>query len=138
METTKTFAKEEIIFQQGERSKYAYIIESGKVGIYKENKFGKRSLIGILRKSDLFGEMGLIDKYPRSATAIALEKSKLTVVDESRFSFLCEHNPKFIVTIIKTLTSRLRETLGKLKHEGGQIEGLTETTNKLQKKVGHK
>ena len=133
METTKTFVKEEIIFQQGERSKYAYIIESGKVGIYKENNYGKRSLVGTLKKSALFGEMGLIAKYPRSATAIALENSRLTLVDESRFSFLCEHNPKFVVTIIKTLTSRLRETLGKLKHEGGQIEGLTETTNKLQK-----
>ena len=138
METTKTFAKEEIIFQQGERSKYAYIIESGKVGIYKENNFGKRTLVGTLRKSDLFGEMGLIDKYPRSATAIALEMSKLTVVDESRFSFLCEHNPKFIVTIIKTLTSRLRETLGQLRHQGGKIAGLTQTTNKAQKKAAHK
>ena len=122
METTKTFVKEEIIFQQGERSKYAYIIESGKVGIYKENKFGKRSLIGILRKSDLFGEMGLIDKYPRSATAIAMEKSKLTLVDESRFSFLCEHNPKFIVTLIKTLSGRLRDTLGQLKHQEGKLK----------------
>jgi CRP-like cAMP-binding protein len=122
METTKTFAKEEIIFQQGERSKYAYIIESGKVGIYKENKYGKKSLIGILKKSDLFGEMGLIDKYPRSATAIAIEKSKLTLVDESRFSFLCEHNPKFIVTLIKTLSSRLRDTLGQLKHQEGKLK----------------
>jgi CRP/FNR family cyclic AMP-dependent transcriptional regulator len=121
METTKTFLKEEIIFRQGERSKYAYIIESGKVGIYKENNFGKRSLVGTLKKSALFGEMGLIDKYPRSATAIALEKSKLTIVDESRFSFLCEHNPKFIVTLIKTLTSRLRDTLGQLKNQDGQI-----------------
>ena len=122
METTKTFVKEEIIFQQGERSKYAYIIESGKVGIYKENKYGKKSLIGILKKSDLFGEMGLIDKYPRSATAIAMEKSKLTLVDESRFSFLCEHNPKFIVTLIKTLSSRLRDTLGQLKHQQGKLK----------------
>ena len=122
METTKTFVKEEIIFQQGERSKYAYIIESGKVGIYKENKYGKRSLVGILKKSDLFGEMGLIDKYPRSATAIAMEKSKLTLVDESRFSFLCEHNPKFIVTLIKTLSGRLRDTLGKLKHQEGKLK----------------
>ena len=112
METTKIFLKEEVIFQQGEISKNAYIIESGKIGIYKENNYGKRSLIGVLKKSALFGEMGLIDKYPRSATAIALEKSELTVVDESRFSFLCEHNPKFIVTLIKTLTGRLRETLG--------------------------
>ena len=122
METTKTFVKEEIIFQQGERSKYAYIIESGKVGIYKENKYGKKSLIGILKKSDLFGEMGLIDKYPRSATAIAIEKSRLTLVDESRFSFLCEHNPKFIVTLIKTLSSRLRDTLGQLKHQEGKLK----------------
>ena len=122
METTKTFIKEEIIFQQGERSKYAYIIESGKVGIYKENKYGKKSLIGILKKSDLFGEMGLIDKYPRSATAIAMEKSRLTLVDESRFSFLCEHNPKFIVTLIKTLSSRLRDTLGQLKHQEGKLK----------------
>ena len=122
METTKTFVKEEIIFQQGERSKYAYIIESGKVGIYKENKYGKRSLVGILKKSDLFGEMGLIDKYPRSATAIAMEKSKLTLVDESRFSFLCEHNPKFIVTLIKTLSGRLRDTLGQLKHQEGKLK----------------
>ena len=122
METTKTFVKEEIIFQQGERSKYAYIIESGKVGIFKENKYGKKSLIGILKKSDLFGEMGLIDKYPRSATAIAMEKSRLTLVDESRFSFLCEHNPKFIVTLIKTLSSRLRDTLGQLKHQEGKLK----------------
>ena len=122
METTKTFVKEEIIFQQGERSKYAYIIESGKVGIYKENKYGKKTLIGILKKSDLFGEMGLIDKYPRSATAIAMEKSRLTLVDESRFSFLCEHNPKFIVTLIKTLSSRLRDTLGQLKHQEGKLK----------------
>ena len=122
METTKTFVKEEIIFQQGERSKYAYIIESGKVGIYKENKYGKKSLIGILKKSDLFGEMGLIDKYPRSATAIAMEKSRLTLVDESRFSFLCEHNPKFIITLIKTLSSRLRDTLGQLKHQESKLK----------------
>ena len=122
METPKPFVKEEIIFKQGERSKYAYIIESGKVGIYKENKYGKKSLIGILKKSDLFGEMGLIDKYPRSATAIAMEKSRLTLVDESRFSFLCEHNPKFIVTLIKTLSNRLRDTLGQLKHQEGKLK----------------
>jgi len=138
MEMTKTFLKEEVIFQQGEISKNAYIIETGKVGIYKENPYGKRSLIGILKKSALFGEMGLIDKYPRSATAIALEKSKLTVVDESRFSFLCEHNPKFIVTLIKTLTSRLRNTLGKLKNQDLQIEDLTKGSNKVQKKAAHK
>ncbi|MBC8282594.1 MAG: cyclic nucleotide-binding domain-containing protein [Nitrospinae bacterium] len=134
METTATFLEEEIIFRKGETSKYAYIIESGKVGIYKENDYGKRILVRILRKSDLFGEMGLIDKYPRSATAIALEKSRLTVVDNSRFAFLSKYSPKFFVILVKTLTNRLRDTLDQLKHEGRQIEGLTKTSHNLHKK----
>ena len=65
METTAEFSKDEVIFRKGETSKYAYIIQSGKVGIFKENDYGKRTLVRTLKKSDLFGEMGLIDKYPR-------------------------------------------------------------------------
>jgi CRP/FNR family transcriptional regulator, cyclic AMP receptor protein len=127
METTTTFLKEEVIFRKGEASKYAYIIESGKVGIYKENDYGKRTLVRVLRNSDLFGEMGLIDKYPRSATAVALESCELTVVDKSDFARLSKYSPKFFITLIKTLTNRLRDTLGQLKNEGKQVETITKT-----------
>ena len=134
MESTATFLKEEVIFRKGEVSKFAYIIQSGKVGIYKENDYGKRTLVRILRKSDLFGEMGLIDKYPRSATAIALEKSRLTVVDNSRFAFLSKYSPKFFVILVKTLTNRLRDTLGQLKNEGIKVEELDASNQKFLKK----
>jgi|SaaInlStandDraft_2_1057019.scaffolds.fasta_scaffold64599_2 CRP/FNR family transcriptional regulator, cyclic AMP receptor protein len=127
METTTTFLKEEVIFRKGEASKYAYIIQSGKVGIYKENDYGKRTLVRILQNSDLFGEMGLIDKYPRSATAVALESCELTVVDKSDFARLSKYSPNFFITLIKTLTNRLRDTLGQLKNEGKQVETITKT-----------
>ncbi len=133
METITTFSKEEVIFRKGEASKHAYIIQSGKVGIYKENDYGKRTLVRILRKSDLFGEMGLIDKYPRSATAIALENSRLTVVDTSHFAFLSKYSPKFFVILVKTLTNRLRDTLGQLKKDGKQVEILNSTNQKVLK-----
>ncbi len=136
METTATFHPEEVIFRKGESSKYAYIIQSGKVGIYKENDYGKRTLVRILRKSDLFGEMGLIDKYPRSATAIALETCNLTVVDNSRFKFLSKYSPKFFVILVKTLTNRLRDTLGQLKNEGKQIEAAIPIKQKMPRKGG--
>ena len=136
METTTTFLKEEVIFRKGEASKFAYIIQSGKVGIYKENDYGKRILVRILRKSDLFGEMGLIDKYPRSATAIALEPCNLTVVDRSHFTLLSKYSPKFLVILIKTLTNRLRDTLGQLKNEGKQVETITK--NQISNRRGHK
>ncbi len=127
METTTIFLKEEVIFRKGEASKYAYIIKSGKVGIYKENDYGKRILVRILRKADLFGEMGLIDKYPRSATAVALEACDLTVVDRTHFMRLSKYSPKFFIILIKTLTNRLRDTLGQLKNDGKQVETITRT-----------
>lgn len=136
METTTTFLKEEVIFRKGETSKYAYIIQSGKVGIYKENDYGKRILVRILRKSDLFGEMGLIDHYPRSATAVALESCDLTVVDRSRFIRLSKYSPKFFIILIKTLTNRLRDTLGQLKNEGKHVETITK--NQIRNKRGYK
>ena len=136
METTTQFLKEEVIFRKGEASKYAYIIKSGKVGIYKENDYGKRILVRILRKSDLFGEMGLIDKYPRSATAVALESCDLTVVDKSHFMRLSKYSPKFFIILIKTLTNRLRDTLGQLKNEGKQVETITK--NQISNRRGHK
>ncbi len=136
MKTTTTFLKEEVIFRKGEASKYAYIIQSGKVGIYKENDYGKRILVRILRNSDLFGEMGLIDKYPRSATAVALESCELTVVDKSDFARLSKYSPRFFITLIKTLTNRLRDTLGQLKNEGKQVETITK--NQISKKRGYK
>ncbi len=136
METTTTFFKEEVIFRKGEASKYAYSIKSGKVGIYKENDYGKRILVRILRKADLFGEMGLIDKYPRPATAVALEACDLTVVDRSHFIRLSKYSPKFFIILIKTLTNRLRDTLGQLKNDGKQVETITKT--QISKRGGNR
>lgn len=117
-----TFYKDDIIFLEGQASKCAYIIDSGNVGIFRENSPGNRTLVRILKKNDLFGEMGLIDKYPRSATAIALTDTRCMVIERSRFNYLTKFNPHFMVSLIKSLTERLRATISKLNGE--------DTTNK--------
>ncbi len=117
-----TFYKDDIIFLEGQASKCAYIIDSGSVGIFRENSPGNRTLVRILKKNDLFGEMGLIDKYPRSATAIALTDTRCMVIERSRFNYLTKFNPHFMVSLIKSLTERLRTTISKLNGE--------DTTNK--------
>lgn len=108
------FYKGEIIFLEGQDSKCAYIIESGRVGIYREGYRGKRSLIRILRENDIFGEMGLIDKYPRSATTIAIQDTRCLIIERSRFSYLKKFNPDFVNSLIKSLTEKLRTTITKL------------------------
>jgi CRP/FNR family transcriptional regulator, cyclic AMP receptor protein len=123
------FHKDEIIFLEGQPSKCAYIIDSGNVGIYREDSLRHRFLICELGKNDLFGEMGLIDKYPRSATAIALSDTRCMIVERSRFNYLTKFNPHFMVSLIKSLTGRLRTTISTLN------EPVASTKNSLTDKT---
>jgi CRP-like cAMP-binding protein len=110
-----TFLKGEIIFLEGQTSSCAYIIDSGLVGVYREDSSGngslvRRSLVRKLGKNDMFGEMGLIDKYPRSATTIALQDTRCMVIERSQFNYRAKFNPHFVTTLIKALTEKLRST----------------------------
>jgi CRP-like cAMP-binding protein len=58
--------------------------------------------------------MSLIDKYPRSATAIALKNTRCMIIERSRFDYLTKFNPQFMVRLIKSLTEKLRTTIAKL------------------------
>ena len=108
------YRKYDLIFTEGSPGDCAYIIESGKIGIYREDSSGNRFLVRKLSKNDLFGEMSLIDKYPRSATAIALKNTRCMIIERSRFDYLTKFNPQFMVRLIKSLTEKLRTTIAKL------------------------
>ena len=54
--------------------------------------------------------MALVDKSPRSATATALEDSKLAVIDKARFLFLVTETPIFALQVMSSLAERLRAT----------------------------
>ncbi len=122
-----TFYKGEIIFFEGQPSKCAYIIDSGLVGVYREDSKGNRSLVRKLGKNEMFGEMGLIDKYPRSATIIALQDTKCMVIDRSRFNYLTKFNPHFVACLIKSLTEKLRTTITNLNKVGSRKKAIHHT-----------
>jgi CRP/FNR family transcriptional regulator, cyclic AMP receptor protein len=113
MSVKKFYEKGEIIFMQGTPSSCAYIIESGTIEISDWND-GDKLVIGYLKENDIFGEMGLIDDLPRSATAIAHENSIVHVLDKETFESLSKKNPDALMPIMKVLTFRLRETLKQL------------------------
>jgi len=116
MNLSKTVKKGGIIFHQGSSSDCAFIIGSGSVEIIQETKEGEK-VIGILKENEIFGEMGLIDGQPRSATVRALEDCVMYIITRDNFDILVKKNPKALLPILKVLTSRLRETLSFLKQE---------------------
>jgi CRP-like cAMP-binding protein len=118
------YRKGEIIFLEGSQGETAYIIESGRVEISDWGE-GHKRVLGVLRENDIFGEMGLIDGLPRSATAMALEDSEVYVLDRETFNSLAKQNPEIIMPIFKVLSLRLRETMKQLK-QGYKLPGIVD------------
>ena len=98
----------------------AYSIESGRVQVSKTLSNGEEQVIGILEENDIFGEMSLIDSFPRSATVLALEDCKISVMTLEIFNSLSKHNPEALMPILKVLASRLRKVLNILERVEGQ------------------
>ena len=105
------YKKGESIICEGERSDCAYIIEFGSVEVFKSLPDGGKQFLGVLSQGDIFGELGLIDGLPRSATVKALEGCRIRKLSEETFVSLAKQNPKALMPILKILTSRLRQTL---------------------------
>ena len=115
----------ETIIKEGELSSWIYFLITGKVGIRK-----KEETINILqRRGDLFGEMGVIDDSPRSASIFALDQTVCLAIDAS-YSKQLQGNEKIAFNAIlyrifaEILAERLRSTddeLVKLKNENSML-----------------
>ena len=108
---TKYYKKGEEIIKEGMLSDCAYIIESGRVEVSKKKPNGEKQSIGILKENDIFGEMGLIDGLPRSASVVSLEDSSISIITQETFNSLAQHNAQALMPILKVLAKRLRATL---------------------------
>ena len=108
---TKYFKKGEEIIKEGMLSDCAYIIDTGKVEVSKILQNGEKQIISMLNENDIFGEMGLIDGFPRSATVVALEDCTISIMTQEAFNSLAQNNPEALMPILKVLAKRLRSTL---------------------------
>ncbi len=96
------------IFAQGERSEGAFIVLAGSVEIAAEED-GRSYTLAEIGPGSLFGEMGLLDDAPRSATARALTDTVCAVYDASELQRLVRHDPDELLRIMRTLIQRLRD-----------------------------
>ncbi len=105
----QTFEKNAVIFRENTLDLTMYDIVSGKVGIYANYGKENEKLLTELGAGRYFGEMGVIDEMPRSATAIALEDTKVTVIDKDELNSYLVENPEKIIDIFHNLSRRFRE-----------------------------
>ena len=103
----QSFKKGDVIIRQGSYETSAYIIESGKVEVSIVVN-DKKTVFAIMGEKQIFGEMGLMDDRPRSATVTALDDTRVSVIDRKSFNEQLRKNPKILFPLIKALFERLR------------------------------
>ena len=108
-----TFGKDQVIFREGDNATTMYDILSGKVGIYKNYGAENEQQIIVMEAGQVFGEMGLIEYYPRSATAVALEDTVVEELGESEIRDYFKTKPEKLLQLMKVLSQRVRETTQK-------------------------
>ncbi len=105
--------KHNVVFNQGARGDGAYILTDGKIEISGIVE-GHKKVFAILSPISIFGEMALfLDEGVRTATAIAMEDSKLIVVTQDDLEEFMRDSPKVISSIITVLVGRLKTTTKK-------------------------
>jgi CRP-like cAMP-binding protein len=103
------YRKDAVIFRQGDDGDCMYYIQLGSVGIYTDYGTDKEKQLVILEEEAFFGEMGLIEKMPRSATAVVVEDDTvLRKITEDELETLIKTSPALVVRCIEHLSGRLR------------------------------
>jgi CRP-like cAMP-binding protein len=97
------FAAGVTIFNKGEPAETMYVVQEGSIAL----SIGDRT-VEVLGPGGLFGEMAVIDREPRSASAVAVTDTKLVAIDKRRFWFLVQETPYFAEIVMRVMAARLR------------------------------
>jgi len=107
---SKSYKKGETIFLRGDEGAWVLLLEEGLVEISVVSLNGRKSILNLMEKRDIVGEIALLDSEPRSANAIAKTNVTGIVLSRSTMMQFLRDNPKACFEIIHTLCKRVRNT----------------------------
>lgn len=105
----KTVARNTTVIVEGDLTQTLYIILSGRCKVQRSDEEGKEVIITILGVGEFFGEMGLIDDAPRSASVIALDRCDFLTLGKPEFMECISKSADMATFMMKGLVRRLRE-----------------------------
>ena len=107
--TRRSSTRGSIIMAAGDPTDSLYIILSGRLKVMMSDADGKEVILSILGAGEFFGEMGLIDDNPRSASVVAIEPCELLAITRRDFKKCMTENAEMAMAVMRGLVRRLRE-----------------------------
>ena len=112
--STRSVAKDTVIFHGGDVADAVYVIASGKVKVVTTSTDGKEFILTVLGAGQVFGEMALVEEAPRSASVVTLTAAELLAIKREDFHHLLNTSPGISRSLLAILSRRLRRANSKM------------------------
>lgn len=106
--------KDSYLYHQGEKKSHLYVVHQGKIKISRYNEDGNEQVIRILFPGDFLGDESLFSNKETDNFAVALEESRVCVLDGDQLKKHIARNPEIGIRIIHELSQRLSELESKI------------------------
>ncbi len=103
----REYADQEVVCRQGERGDCMYVIQAGRAEVLREED-GAEVVVGELTTGDVFGEMAIFEREPRSATVRVKGQARVLTLDKRAFLRRVHEDPSMAFHILQRMSSRIR------------------------------
>lgn len=104
----RTIPRHTVVLHAGDSTDNIYFVLSGALKVQVSDEDGREVILSKLGPGELFGEMGVLDDNPRSATVLATEPTEVVMMGKADFKKCLADNPDVSLFIMRNLTRRLR------------------------------
>jgi len=107
---TLDLIRNDVVFTEGVEADACYVVVDGRIAISNKSADGRESMVALMQRGELFGEMGLFDGLGRSAEARALEQSQVIMIPYDVLRAIWEDKPELLWSVVRLLSQRIRST----------------------------
>jgi uncharacterized membrane protein len=125
------------LFKAGEPGEALYVVRSGEVELFIKDTAGQRIALALVGAGEMFGELALLDRGPRTATAVAMSDTELLELDRDDLLLLFQRSPDAALRLLAAMgrMTRKADELLKTRVSRNVNEEVEEQTTWLQRSV---
>ena len=105
----------DVVFSEGDDGQYLFIIQEGSIEISKDMD-GHKHVLSTLARGEFFGEMAIVTRVKRTATATAIDNVQMLAFDREAFQGMIEKNSRIALNVIDKLCRRLQHANTQIRH----------------------
>ncbi len=99
----------EVLFAQGEHSRFLYVVKKGKVVLLKNNG-NHLNIIKVAGEKEILNEVSVLTKQPTEFAAIAKTEAEVVMIEQKDILSVIKNSPDWVPEIFQTLCERLKST----------------------------